>query len=164
MESQIKMKGSHFDPSYTLIVSFKYFIFSPSFVITLTKTKTYTNTIWRITRSSFIVHHHRYYCSINMSCSVAVPTSPVFSFYNNNNVNSNSIPSTTPSCSSPPSSPLLKRRRPAKLDIPVASLAFGLSPAAAPSPARDAVVEVDGRGFSVFCKRGRRHHMEGRWQ
>ncbi|XP_028189245.1 probable protein phosphatase 2C 25 isoform X1 [Glycine soja] len=97
-----------------------------------------------------------------MSCSVAVPTSPVFSFYNNN-VNSNSIPSTTPSCSSPPSSPLLKRRRPAKLDIPVASLAFGLSPAAAPSPARDAVVEVDGRGFSVFCKRGRRHHMEDRF-
>ncbi|KAG4923640.1 hypothetical protein AAZX31_18G060100 [Glycine max] len=106
-----------------------------------------------------------------MSCSVAVPTSPVFSFYNNNNnVNSSTaeplmlslpIPSTTPSCSSlsPPSSPLLKRKRPAKLDIPVASIAFAVSPTAAPSPARDAF-EVDGPGFSVFCKRGRRHHME----
>ena len=109
--------------------------------------------------------------NINMSCSVAVPTSPVFSFYNNNNnVNSSTaeplmlslpIPSTTPSCSSlsPPSSPLLKRKRPAKIDIPVASIAFAVSPTAAPSPARDAF-EVDGPGFSVFCKRGRRHHME----
>ncbi|KAL9320057.1 hypothetical protein ACSQ67_011896 [Phaseolus vulgaris] len=110
-----------------------------------------------------------------MSCSVAVPTSPVFSLFNNNTNNNDSssmpeslmlslpIPSTTPSCSSPPSSPMLKRRRPAKLDIPVASLAYTLSTAPAPSSARDAVVEVDESGFSVFCKRGRRHHMEDRY-
>ncbi|BAT88328.1 hypothetical protein LR48_Vigan09g126800 [Vigna angularis] len=110
-----------------------------------------------------------------MSCFVAVSNSPVFSLFNNNTNNNNSssmaeplmlslpIPSTTPSCSSPPSSPLLKRRRPAKLDIPVASLALTLSTAPAPSPAMDSVVEVDGSGFSVFCRRGRRAHMEDRY-
>ncbi|RDX66186.1 putative protein phosphatase 2C 25, partial [Mucuna pruriens] len=112
-----------------------------------------------------------------MSCSVAVPSSPVFSlFYSNNNNNNNNsstseplmlslpIPSTASSCSSPspPSSPLLKKKRPTKLDIPVASLAFSIPPPS-PSPARDAVVEVDGRGFSVVCRRGRRHHMEDRY-
>ncbi|KAK7305422.1 hypothetical protein VNO77_43328 [Canavalia gladiata] len=110
-----------------------------------------------------------------MSCSVAVPSSPVFSLFYNNNNNKNSIisstpeplmlslPSTTPSCSSPspPSSPLLKRKRPGKLHIPVASLTFGVPPPAT-SPPTD-FVEVDGDGFSVYCKRGRRHHMEDRY-
>ncbi|KAL2332981.1 hypothetical protein Fmac_014194 [Flemingia macrophylla] len=112
-----------------------------------------------------------------MSCSVAVPSSPVFSLFNNNdNNNSNSSssaeplmlslpPITTPSCSStsPPSSPLLKKKRPAKLDIPVASLAFGIAVTPPSPPPRDAAVEVDGPGFSVYCKRGRRHHMEDRY-
>lgn len=58
---------------------------------------------------------------------------------------------------------MLKRKRPTKLDIPVASLTFGVPhPVSSPSPVND-VVEVEGRGFSVYCKRGRRKHMEDRY-
>lgn len=71
-------------------------------------------------------------------------------------------PSPTPCCSSP-SSPLLKKKRPAKLDIPIGSLTFGVPAAAAVSPATRDVVEVEGSGFSVYCKRGMRRHMEDRF-
>ncbi|KAK7301722.1 hypothetical protein RJT34_12594 [Clitoria ternatea] len=107
-----------------------------------------------------------------MSCSVAVPSSPVFPlFFNNNNNNSISsstsdplaicIPNATPSYS-PPSSPLQKRKRPTKLHIPVGhSLTFEVPPAPL-LPTTD-TVEVDGNEFSVYCKRGRRQHMEDRY-
>lgn len=55
---------------------------------------------------------------------------------------------------------VLKRKRPARLAIPAASLGFG-SPAT-PSMARE-VVEVEGDGYSVYCKRGRREAMEDRY-
>jgi protein phosphatase 1L len=57
----------------------------------------------------------------------------------------------------------LKRHRPAKLHIPVASLTVEVS-AAVPSPAlvKD-VVEVEGVGFSVYCKKGSRKQMEDRY-
>ncbi|XP_019424992.1 PREDICTED: probable protein phosphatase 2C 25 isoform X2 [Lupinus angustifolius] len=98
------------------------------------------------------------------------------------------LPSTTSSCSSPsspsspfhfvlpktvngfsgagsaPSSSALKRKRPAKLDIPVvASLTVGVQDAAVPMAEERDVVEVEGRGFAVYCKRGRREHMEDRY-
>lgn len=61
------------------------------------------------------------------------------------------------------SSPVLKRKRPAKLHIPVTSLTIELPPAViTPAPEKD-VVEVEGNGFSVYCKRGSRKHMEDRY-
>jgi hypothetical protein len=56
----------------------------------------------------------------------------------------------------------LKRKRPTRLDIPVcSSLAFGV-PATPSAVARD-VVEAEGDGYSVYCKRGRREYMEDRF-
>ncbi|GFZ19642.1 protein phosphatase 2C family protein [Actinidia rufa] len=56
---------------------------------------------------------------------------------------------------------LFKRKRPARLDIPISYVGFS-GPA---TPAVDAieVVEVDGDGYSVCCKRGRREAMEDRY-
>ncbi|GMI88904.1 hypothetical protein like AT2G30020 [Hibiscus trionum] len=55
-------------------------------------------------------------------------------------------------------SPILKRKRPARLDIPVATTAvcFGV-------PATPCEVEREGDGYSVYCKRGRREVMEDRF-
>ncbi|GMG98359.1 hypothetical protein Nepgr_000199 [Nepenthes gracilis] len=62
--------------------------------------------------------------------------------------------------SSPPA--VLKRKRPARLDIPIVSLGFG-APEATPR-AEGAVVEVERDGlYSVCCKRGRRAAMEDRY-
>lgn len=55
----------------------------------------------------------------------------------------------------------MKRKRPARLDIPVSSLTFGV-PATPSAAARD-VVEAEGDGFAVYCKRGRQEHMEDRY-
>ncbi|XP_047317634.1 probable protein phosphatase 2C 25 [Impatiens glandulifera] len=152
-----------------------------------------------------------------MSCTVAIPNSPVFSpgrvssshFRISSSVVSSPekgltltlSPSSSPvaalSSSSPAASPLrlrlqkipsglnkvpadlpvsplssstattlLKRKRPGKLDIPLASTAFGSGfPAAAATPVgpRIDVVEVEGDGYSVYCKRGRRENMEDRY-
>ncbi|KAK4489039.1 hypothetical protein RD792_004832 [Penstemon davidsonii] len=57
----------------------------------------------------------------------------------------------------PDSSPVLKRKRPPRLDIPVVLMA-----AEKDSAAVDAE-EVEGDGYSVCCKRGRRDHMEDRY-
>ncbi|KEH34324.1 putative protein-serine/threonine phosphatase [Medicago truncatula] len=80
-----------------------------------------------------------------MSCSVAVSNSTMFSL--------------SSSCHFS----LSKRKRPDKLDIPVANLTIELQPAApSPTTAKD-VVEVEGDGFSVYCKKGGRKHMEDRY-
>ncbi|KAK7300920.1 hypothetical protein RJT34_11773 [Clitoria ternatea] len=63
--------------------------------------------------------------------------------------------------STSPNATVLKRKRPARLDIPVTSLSFGV-PATPSAAARDDV-EAEGDGFSVFCKRGRREYMEDRY-
>ncbi|MCI86136.1 putative protein phosphatase 2C 25-like, partial [Trifolium medium] len=58
---------------------------------------------------------------------------------------------------------VLKRHRPAKLHIPVASLTVEVTPVvASPAPVKD-VVEVEGIGFSVYCKKGSRKQMEDRY-
>ena len=61
-----------------------------------------------------------------------------------------------------PNGTVLKRKRPARLDIPVSSLAFGIPPTPSVAPPRD-VVEEERDAFSVYCKRGRREYMEDRY-
>ncbi|KAL3518048.1 hypothetical protein ACH5RR_020637 [Cinchona calisaya] len=58
------------------------------------------------------------------------------------------------------SSSIFKRKRPARLDIPIVSMGFGNIPAAGREMD---VVEVDGDGYVVYCKRGRRDAMEDRY-
>lgn len=118
-----------------------------------------------------------------MSCAVAVPNSPVFS---------QSIPispfsplspfsrvSSSSSLSSNPfsqnlaedvghsdsgSSVQLRRKRPAKLDIPI-QMGFGSSAPATLVPVQEAPLEEEKRDgfYSVCCKRGRRPVMEDRF-
>jgi len=59
------------------------------------------------------------------------------------------------------SAPISKRKRPARLDIPVVSTNFGNFPRT-PTAAAD-FVEVEGDEYSVCCKRGRRGAMEDRY-
>uniref|UniRef100_A0A2P2IKL0 protein-serine/threonine phosphatase n=1 Tax=Rhizophora mucronata TaxID=61149 RepID=A0A2P2IKL0_RHIMU len=70
------------------------------------------------------------------------------------------LTSSSGSGSSVAAASVLKRKRPARLDIPVATLGFG-------GPATLAVEEVEmereGVGYSVFCKRGKREAMEDRF-
>ncbi|MBA0554821.1 hypothetical protein Golob_013903, partial [Gossypium lobatum] len=68
----------------------------------------------------------------------------------------------TPSSSSVSGSTILKRKRPSRLDIPVSTtaLCFGV-PATPCEVARE--VEIEGDGYSVYCKRGRREAMEDRF-
>ncbi|CAI9301035.1 unnamed protein product [Lactuca saligna] len=67
-------------------------------------------------------------------------------------------------CSTSPT--LSKRKRPAKLAIPVATLSFSDRV----TPPLEAVedgweeVEVDGDGYSVYCKKGKRDAMEDRFK
>ncbi|KAK9057558.1 hypothetical protein SSX86_022394 [Deinandra increscens subsp. villosa] len=61
-----------------------------------------------------------------------------------------------------PTSPtLLKRKRPARLDIPMGCLGFSGDRSTAEDRWRE--VEVEGDGYSVYCKRGRREAMEDRF-
>ncbi|GLT78929.1 hypothetical protein SLA2020_504470 [Shorea laevis] len=86
-------------------------------------------------------------------------------------------PSSSSSLSSPKSPPLafsiqkqqplpgfdsvLKKKRPIKLEIPqVVSAALGF---AAETPRGEEEVQVEGEGYSVYCKRGRRGLMEDRY-
>lgn len=65
-----------------------------------------------------------------------------------------------------PGSPVtqLKRKRPAKLYIPVVSSSFGDAPAMESPAARREVVEADREGYYyVSCKRGRREALEDRY-
>lgn len=60
-----------------------------------------------------------------------------------------------------------KRKRPARLDIPVVSLGSGNIPvtpsAAAAARSEWDVVEVEGDAYGVYCKKGRREAMEDRY-
>lgn len=60
---------------------------------------------------------------------------------------------------------ILKRKRPARLDIPIVSMGFGSIPATPSAAAgRDMdVVEVEGDGYAVYCKKGKREAMEDRF-
>ncbi|KAJ9543394.1 hypothetical protein OSB04_023101 [Centaurea solstitialis] len=73
----------------------------------------------------------------------------------------------TNTCSSSSTSPtLLKRKRPTRLHIPVTPGGFSAdrtTPAAAAED-RWKEVEVEGDGYSVYCKRGRREAMEDRFK
>ncbi|KAJ9128463.1 hypothetical protein P3X46_022141 [Hevea brasiliensis] len=55
---------------------------------------------------------------------------------------------------------VLKRKRPARLDIPVTAMGFEvpITPAV-----EEAVIEREGSVYSVYCKRGRREAMEDRF-
>lgn len=72
---------------------------------------------------------------------------------------SSSVSVSTSGSSSP--NTVLKRKRPARLDIPVASMCFGAP--TTPSMAAREVVEEEANGYSVYCKRGRREAMEDRY-
>ncbi|KAG6413308.1 hypothetical protein SASPL_126017 [Salvia splendens] len=106
------------------------------------------------------------------SCTVAISSSPVFS------PSSSSASVCSPKASSPrlfwlkkssglikalsgagDSSPILKRKRPPRLNIPV----FCAEEKKAPEGAPEEAVEVEGDGYSVCCKRGRRDAMEDRY-
>lgn len=68
-----------------------------------------------------------------------------------------SDPSSTSSASK---STVLKRKRPARIDIPMSSLSFA-TPAKAPEGPTE--VGIESARFSVFCKKGRRESMEDRY-
>lgn len=71
--------------------------------------------------------------------------------------------SCSPTASGSSSSPtILKRKRPGKLDIPIASLGFGVLPTPLAGERRE-VVEDERDGYAVCCKRGRRAAMEDRY-
>ncbi|XP_022754390.1 probable protein phosphatase 2C 25 [Durio zibethinus] len=59
-------------------------------------------------------------------------------------------------------STILKRKRPARLDIPVGTMAMYFGVPATPCDVRREV-EREGDGYSVYCKRGRREAMEDRF-
>ncbi|XP_051116720.1 probable protein phosphatase 2C 2 [Andrographis paniculata] len=106
------------------------------------------------------------------SCTVAISSSPVFT------------PATasicSPKSSSPrlirlhkasglvtcltggDSSPVLKRKRPPRLDIPAFFVEEAAAAVAADPPPVEAV-EMEGDGYAVCCKRGRRGEMEDRY-
>ncbi|GFP79919.1 probable protein phosphatase 2c 25 [Phtheirospermum japonicum] len=113
------------------------------------------------------------------SCTVAISNSPAFS------PSSSSSSVCSPKSSSPrlfrlhkptglikalaggseSSAAVLKRKRPPRLDIPVLFLAEEeeKKSAAAVAVAEEVVVQVEGDGYSVCCKRGKREEMEDRY-
>lgn len=120
-----------------------------------------------------------------MPCAVAVPNSPIFSPTRIPSVLRN--PSSSPIIHGPPSAAappptlsfqvrevkkdagggsVLKRKRPARLDIPLTSgISSGLGLQMTPrGDERLDEVEVEGEGYSVYCKRGKRGSvMEDRY-
>lgn len=64
------------------------------------------------------------------------------------------------SCSIPGT--VLKRKRPSRIDIPVAPLSFGVETPKSAERVVD-VVEVEEDGYAICCKRGRRRKMEDRY-
>lgn len=55
----------------------------------------------------------------------------------------------------------LKRKRPMRIDIPIAPVSFAVDSPKAEE--RVEAVEVDEDGYSVYCKRGKRGLMEDRY-
>ncbi|KAK6927110.1 PPM-type phosphatase-like domain [Dillenia turbinata] len=76
----------------------------------------------------------------------------------NSSISTSNSTSTSTSSSSSPT--LLKRKRPARLDIPVVSAVNIFGTPATPCATH---VEVQRDGYSVYCKRGRREAMEDRY-
>lgn len=102
------------------------------------------------------------------SCTVALSNSPAFS-----PSSSSSSSSSSPrlawlhkprgrirAFSGGEPSPLLKRKRPARLDIPAVAVAAERVAVAVETPE---VAEAEGDGYSVCCKRGRKDVMEDRF-
>nr|XP_009609693.1 probable protein phosphatase 2C 25 [Nicotiana tomentosiformis]XP_009616369.1 probable protein phosphatase 2C 25 [Nicotiana tomentosiformis] len=113
-----------------------------------------------------------------MSCTVAISNSPVFSPSRVPVPASSSsssplrilclqkpLPSSliraSTDCSVSTSPTVLKRKRPSRLDVPAFSMSFGNIPAT-PTAVAD-LVEAEGDGYSVCCKRGRKSAMEDRY-
>ncbi|KAK9279913.1 hypothetical protein L1049_013597 [Liquidambar formosana] len=91
------------------------------------------------------------------SCSDNTTSSSPSSLSSSYSSAASSFLSSTSSSSSPT---LLKRKRPARLDIPIAPLSFA-APVGTPSAA--SAVEDERDGYAVCCKRGRRAAMEDRY-
>ncbi|KAJ7963953.1 Protein phosphatase 2C family protein [Quillaja saponaria] len=56
---------------------------------------------------------------------------------------------------------VLKRKRPGRIDIPVSSVSFNFD--TPKDEEKEDVVEVEGEGYSVYCKRGRRGPIQDRY-
>lgn len=101
------------------------------------------------------------FSSPSFKCRYQKPLPPASGFVRDS---SEGGPTQPTFCSSSPT--LSKRKRPAKLAIPVASLSFSDRI----TPPLEAVedgweeVEVDGDGYSVYCKKGKRDAMEDRFK
>ncbi|KAG5603086.1 hypothetical protein H5410_034456 [Solanum commersonii] len=91
------------------------------------------------------------------SASPSSPSSPLRILRLQKPPPSNLIRASNTDCST---STVLKRKRPTRLDLPVASMSFGNFPVT-PAGVAD-LVEVEGDGYSVCCKRGRKGAMEDR--
>ncbi|KAF6152393.1 hypothetical protein GIB67_020487 [Kingdonia uniflora] len=87
------------------------------------------------------------------------PSGLGFGFFKGEVVESSSSLS-SPINSSSSSSAVLKRKRPMRIDIPVAPLNFTEGAVKVPGVKE---VEVEREGFSVYCKKGRREAMEDRY-
>ncbi|XP_052198617.1 putative protein phosphatase 2C 53 [Diospyros lotus] len=79
-----------------------------------------------------------------------------------NDVSVSASSSSSSSSSSSASPTVLKRKRPARIDIPVASLSF-LAVETPVTVDRLNEVEFEGEAYSVYCKRGKRGIMEDRY-
>lgn len=95
------------------------------------------------------------------SSSTSTPSSPSSPFRLRIPKPPTGLSGSGPGSSSP--STVLKRKRPARLDIPVASWSSGAAPATPSLATWRELVEVEDDGYSVYCKRGRREAMEDRY-
>lgn len=136
-------------------------VFSPSSSLFCTKPSLITSSSETLTLS--LSHLKPSNSSTTLSPSPSSPSSPFRLRLSKppSVVFSSSSVSASSSNATSPNGAVLKRKRPTKLDIPVSSLTFGV-PATPSAVARDAV-EDQGDGYSVYCKRGRREHMEDRY-
>ncbi|CAK9135800.1 unnamed protein product [Ilex paraguariensis] len=66
-------------------------------------------------------------------------------------------------CSTSTPMTLFKKKRPASITIPIASLSSNLAAETPRDVDRVKDVEVEGEGYSVYCKRGKRGAMEDRY-
>lgn len=111
------------------------------------------------------------YASSSLSPSTVTPPASAFSPLTlrrpvqTHNIILNGI-SEEPVCSTSSATattPLLKRKRPARINVPIAPVSFEPSLQAPRDGDRLDEVEVEGEGYSVYCKRGKRGAMEDRY-